>query len=231
MESVRLGGDTYDVGESEPGGYARADLWQAGDAHGRWTFTDAGIVGEWIDGSPSLFLKQELVGDVLLTMRIRRMRPDPACRERILATKWGPRLDLDHHYNVNFWLRARAPDDGDFLAQYPQRLGTGANGMGDESWRSYFSTIVRGPDGEWMRLRRSPGYEKRCDVQGVLPEFAYDRPYDIAFVIRHGRVRAYVDGVRTYDHLDTEPYERGRIGLCVWLCVFRFEDLHIHRFE
>ncbi|MBA3709390.1 MAG: hypothetical protein H0W83_11310 [Planctomycetes bacterium] len=224
-----LGDDAYQVGPSRVGGYADPALWRVADGDGRWSFADGAISGEWLQRSPSLFLKSEVHGDFIWRMRVRLLAPDPAFVARFRTSAWGSGgRDPADTYNFNFWLCAGSPDGGDFLEQYLGQLGSGANGMGDDHWRSYFSTVVRGPEGEWMRLRRSPGYRKVCDAQGVVPVFRYGVDHEVAFAIVAGRVRAYVDHQRIYDHLDPDPLTRGHLGVCVWLCAVRFHDIAIH---
>ena len=40
----------------------------------------------------------------------------------------------------------------------------------------------------------------------------------------------YFDGTRVFDYTDPDPHARGHIGLCVWLCVMRFERMRLYRF-
>ena len=132
-------------------------------------------------------------------------------------------------YNFNFWLRAASPDGGDFLAAYPSKLGTGWNGMGDDYWRSLYTTIVRKADDNWVRLRRSPGYVMVHEAKGIIPPLAYGRPHRFAFSLTAGRVRMYFDETRVFDYTDDQPHTHGHIGLCVWMCIMRFERMRLYK--
>lgn len=136
-------------------------------------------------------------------------------------------------YNVNFWLRADVPvadeqDGGDFLSAYSRHLGSGWNGMGDDHWRSYFCTVVRHGESNWSRLRRGPGYEMLCDTTDVVPPMEYDQPRDFAFVVSDRQVRAYCDDRLIFSHEADRIYSGGYIGLCVWMCAMRFEDMKLY---
>ena len=228
--TVRIGDDEYRVRRVFAEELASLDHWVQLDGYGRWSAHDGSFSGEWLSHSPSLFFREKIVGDYLWQTTVTRLRPDQAFVQRFLASKWGKGKDPLSMYNFNFWLRARAPDGGDFLQQYPTKLGTGWNGMGDDYWHSLYTTVVRSEEHNWVRLRRSPGYVKVRDVADVVPFLPYDEPHRVTFVLRSGHVKMYFDDKLVYDHEDPAPYPSGHIGLCVWLCIVRFEDMVLYRF-
>ena len=144
MSRLTLGDDEYDADLLLREDFHHLDRWWAGEDHGRFSAEGGGLRGEWLRASPSLFLRQPVEGDYLWTLRATRLEPDAAFVERFRASKHGRGADPAGSYNFNFWLRAGAPDGGDFLQAYPTKLGTGANGMGDDYWRSLYCTVVRG---------------------------------------------------------------------------------------
>ncbi len=162
--------------------------WQQVDSHGKWLATADGLVGEWLEASPSLFLKQPISGDFILSVQAARMRPGDAFMQRFKSSKHSQTAKPESLYNFNFWLRAEAPDGGDFIAEYPGKLGSGWNGMGDDHWQSYFTTVVRNETENWVRLRRSPGYEKFTEARDKIPLLPYDEAHDYTFVLHRGRI-------------------------------------------
>lgn len=224
--SITLGGDTYAVAPLLAERFENLDRWTALESDGRWTADAGGVVGEWVRNSPSLFLRQRITGPYLWQVRVTRLPTDAAFLERFRASKHTAGAEPADFYNFNFWLRAAAPDGGDFLHQYPLHLGSGWNGMGDDHWRSLFCTVVRQKDQAWSRLRRSPGYELVIDTS--LPaEAAYDQPHDYAFAFGDGFVRGYCDGRRFIDY-HGPTLATGYVGLCVWMCRVRFDHVRFY---
>ena len=228
---MNLGGEDYEVSLELEAELADLSRWRALEPHGRWTAEDGGIVGEWLEKSPSIFFDENISGDYVWQVAATRLEPDAAFIRRFDESKWGRGQDPARTYNFNFWLRADSPDGGDFLRQYPAKLGTGWNGMGDDFWLSYFNTVVWGAEDSWVRLRRGPGYEMVEDVHGALPLLGYGERHEFTFILRRGRVRFLFDGRPVYDHEDPEPHEAGHIGLCVWLCRMRFDRMRLYRFS
>ena len=107
--------------------------------------------------------------------------------------------------------------------------------MGDDHWHSYFNTVVwddRGPHTahNWNRLRRSPGYEMVKDIHDVVPYMTYGEPHKFTFIVSNGHVLLYIDDkTQVYDFADPHPYQEGYIGLCVWICKTRFEQMKLWR--
>jgi hypothetical protein len=164
-------------------------------------------------------------------------------------------------YNFNFWLRADAPAEGwlglsprspgavgtraesrgfedsapatHFFDEYPNRLGTGWNGMGDDHWSSLFQTIVWNPASNWTRLRKSPGYQAVVDVADAVPFMPYDEPRTFTFAVSaaRGLVRMYRDDRRVYQYEDALVPRAGFIGLCVWLCRVRFDRMALYEWR
>jgi hypothetical protein len=227
---MKIADDHYDVQPAWNEEFNDLSRWRTLDQDGRWIAQNGSLVGEWIRKSPSLFFNEKIHGDYLWQMTATRLGPDEEFIRRFSATKWGAGVDPRALYNFNFWLRVNDPQGGDFFAEYPQKLGTGWNGMGDDYWKSLFTTIVRGVDNSnWVRLRKSPGYEKVEDVADQIPLLNYDEPHQYTFVLHRGRVRMYFDDRRIYDYADPSPMESGHIGLCVWLCKMRFENMTMYR--
>jgi hypothetical protein len=233
MGTITVGRDAYEVELELDEPFTDLARWTARENHGRWRAGPDGLVGEWLSDSPSLFLNRPIAGDYLWQVRATRLPPSHDFNTRFQASKHSKGEDPALKYNFNFWLRAATPDGGDFLAAYPSKLGTGWNGMGDDYWRSYFTTVVRDPKDNWVRLRRSPGYECVEDIHDVLPHMPYGEPKLFTFVIRDGHIRFYADGVTLWDHqmADTHAYHEGYIGLCVWLCTVRFDRMKLYRFR
>jgi len=210
-----------------------ADLshWRCLDEFGKWTAEAGGIVGEWVERSPSIFFDGKIESDFLWQVTAAREKPDEDFVRRFTASKWGGGVDPAFKYNFNFWLRADSPSGGDFFGEYPAKLGTGWNGMGDDHWRSYFTTVVRSPGEDWVRLRRSPGYVMVEDVHGVVPHLPYGEAHEFTFLLREGRVKMFFDDRCVYDHAEPGMYEAGYIGLCVWLARVRFSGMRLYRFD
>jgi hypothetical protein len=202
--------------------------WQPVDNDGAWTPGRAGLRAEWRRNSPSLFLKQPISGDYFWTIRVARLAPGGEFLRAFGESKHAKGDDPATFYNFNFWLRAASPDGGDFFAQYPQKMGSGWNGMGDDFWHSYFNTVVRNKSADWVRLRRSPGYEKMCDVNGIVPLLPYNEPHTFSFLLRNGVVRGFFDGREMYRYVDPKPHTAGYIGLCVWLCTMQFSEMELY---
>jgi hypothetical protein len=230
MPTIRIGEHTYSV--SAPS-QDLSDLvrWRALESDGLWTACEDGFTGEWVRNSPSLFFSEKIAGDYLWRTKVTRLEPGAAFTERFSASKFGAGKKPDELYNFNFWLRADAPPGEDFFGTYPTKLGSGWNGMGDDYWRSYFTTVVRGVDGEWVRLRRSPGYAKVREARGVVPDLPYNEPHVFSFALRRRAVRMYFDETLVYEYADPAWYESGYVGVCVWLAVVRFEEMRLYRFE
>ncbi len=228
-EVLVLGGDPYRV---RPWLHAElADLrrWRQLENHGRWQAVPGGMIGEWLSHSPSLFFDQPIIGDYLWQVRVTRLKPDAAFVQRFEANNRHTQgCNPDGKYNFNFWLRADSPDDEGFLAAYPRHLGTGWNGMGDDYWRSLFTTVVWNPDSNWVRLRKSPGYVQVSEAVDVVPHLPYDEPHVFTVAVGQGRVRLYFDDRRVYDYADAALPAAGYIGLCVWLCVVRFDAMRLY---
>jgi len=236
VETLRLGGDEFRAELEIEEDFGDLSRWTALEDHGRWDVRGGGLVGEWLEASPSLFLSEPVEGDYLWTIRAGRVRPGADFLERFEASKHGRGTDPFCNYNFNFWLRADTPGvpgeagGAGFLEEYPKRLGTGWNGMGDDHWRSLYATVVRTSDENWVRLRRSPGYVKVAEARDAIGQLDYDRAHEFAFALEGGRARMYFDGTRVFDYTDPDPHARGHIGLCVWLCVMRFERMRLYRF-
>lgn len=233
VRTVRVGDDEYRVRLALVEDFQTLDRWRQVEEHGRWRVEHKALIGEWLEKSPSLFLKKKIEGDYLWQIKTTRVRPDQAFRRRFASSTHGRGHEPERMYNFNFWLRADSPNAEDFFRMYSRKLGTGWNGMGDDYWNSLYTTIVWGPldRSKWVRLRRSPGYKKVRDISGVLPYLPYDEPHVFTFVIRKGRARMYFDDKRVYDYEDHHLYEAGYIGLCVWHCVMRYEEMKLYDFE
>lgn len=224
--SITLGDDTYNVSQLLSERFDNLDRWVTLESDGDWQSSAGGVIGEWVRNSPSLFLRQKITGPYLWQVRATRLATDAAFEARFRESKHAQGADPADFYNFNFWLRASAPDGGDFIQQYPLHLGTGWNGMGDDYWHSLFCTVVRQNDKSWSRLRRSPGYEMVVDTH--LPaDAAYGQPHDYAFVVGDGFLRAYCDGERFMDYHGPVP-ATGYVGLCVWMCKVRFDNLRLY---
>ncbi|MCL2647031.1 MAG: hypothetical protein FWD61_08495 [Phycisphaerales bacterium] len=232
-EIKKLGNDSYKVELAIEENFANLDRWAIRDEMGKWLVNNGGVEGEWLSGSPSIFLKEKIKGDFAWEITATRLPHDQALTDRFHATKHGADgKGLDSKYNFNFWIRADAPPGGNFLEDYPRYLKTGWNGMGDDHWHSYFNTIVWDdrPPQNWARLRRSPGYDKVQDAQNIVPYMTYGQPHKFTFVIRDGHVKLYIDEKTfVYDFNDPHPYHEGHIGLCVWICKVRFEQMKLWR--
>jgi hypothetical protein len=232
-QTKTVGAQTYMVEPRLEENFANLDRWVDRDNNGKWEVKNGGVEGEWITGSPSIFLKEKIKGDFVWEITATRLPHDTALTERFHKTKHG--LDgggLESKYNFNFWIRADAPPGEDFFEAYPKYLKTGWNGMGDDHWHSYFNTVVWGGEGkpDWDRLRRSPGYEMVRDVSGKVPFMEFGVPHKFTFVVAGGHVRLVVDDkTEVYDFADPHPYQEGYIGLCVWICKTRFEGMKVWR--
>src|ERR1035437_616287 len=173
-QTKTLGEQTYKIEPLLTENFDNLDRWVSRDTMGKWEAKNHGVEGEWITGSPSLFLKEKLKGDFIWEITATRLTHDKALTDRFHATKHGDDgKGLESKYNFNFWIRADAPPGENFLEAYPKYLKTGWNGMGDDHWHSYFNTVVwddRGPPSahNWNRLRRSPGYEMVKDIHDVV---------------------------------------------------------------
>jgi hypothetical protein len=232
MTTKTVGGHTYQVEPLLAETFENLERWVTLEQDGKWEVKAGGLEGEWLQQSPSLFLKEKISGDYLWEVDVTRLETDAAFLERYKASKWGKTCEPREQYNFNFWLRADAPpgSPGDFFSEYPKYLKTGWNGMGDDHWHSYFTTVVWNPQDNWVRLRRGPGYELRQDVHKVAPFMPYGEKHRYTFVISGGRVRCYVDEKTVvYDYADPQPYASGHIGFCVWLCKVRFENMRVWR--
>ncbi len=203
--------------------------WRQLERDGVWEADPRGVTGRWVRNSPSLFFGRRIEGDYLWQTSVRRLRPTDDELERMRRHTHWQNADALHKYNYNFWIRADDPSGGDFLEVYPTKLGTGWNGMGDDYWNSLFSTVVWSPGDHWVRLRRSPGYVKERDVQDVVPHQPYDVPHSFSFVVHENNVRMYWNDQRIYDWNGEGLPGGGYIGLCVWLCAVRFEEMRLYR--
>ena len=228
-ERLTIGGDTYGVQLALQEDFETLERWHAPEQYGLWTAQGGGLRGEWLDRSPSLFLRQSVEGDYLWTIDATRLEPDGEFLQRFAASRHGRGADPAVTYNFNFWLRADTPDAGDFFQAYPAKLGTGWNGMGDDYWRSLYCTVVRKADDDWVRLRRSPGYQMVREARGIVPLLPYGQAHRYAFALHRGHVRMYFDEQRVYDYDDSDLYPCGHVGLCVWMCVMRFERMRLYR--
>ncbi|MCL2639815.1 MAG: hypothetical protein FWD53_03125 [Phycisphaerales bacterium] len=234
-EIKKLAQDVYNVELALEENFGNLDRWAIRDEMGKWEVKNGGVEGEWITGSPSIFLKEKIKGDFMWEIVATRLQHDQALTDRFHAIKHGKDgKGLDARYNFNFWIRADAPPGQNFLEAYPRYLKTGWNGMGDDHWHAYFNTIVwdecQTPPQNWSRLRRSPGYEKMRDAQNIVPFMTYGKPHKFSFVICDGRVKTYIDDTTpVYDFADPQPYQEGHIGLCVWICKVRFEKMKLWR--
>jgi hypothetical protein len=125
------------------------------------------------------------------------------------------------------------PSRTEFFHEYPTRLGTGWNGMGDDHWSSLFQTIVWNPASNWTRLRKSPGYQAVVDVADAVPFMPYDEPRTFIFAVSaaRGLVRMYCDGRRVYQYADASVPRAGFIGLCIWLCRVRFDQMALYEWR
>lgn len=230
ISCIRLGDDEYRIRLMLAEDFNTLDRWRRADSNGLWTVRDHGLVGEWFEASPSIFLKDKIEGDYLWQITATRIQPEPPFLKRHEASTHGQGKDPAQRYNFNFWLRADTPDGEEFFGAYTRKLGTGWNGMGDDHWTSLFVTIVRASEGSRVRLRRSPGYQMALESFGVVPFLAYGQMHTYTFVLREGRVRMYLDHTRVFDYEDPDLYASGYIGLCVWLTVVRFEKMRVYRY-
>jgi hypothetical protein len=231
MNTKTVGNHTYQVEPLLVENFENLERWVTLEQDGKWEVKNGGLEGEWLQASPSIFLKEKITGDYLWEVEVTRLETDAAFLERYTATKWG-KWDPREQYNFNFWLRADVPPNspGDFFSEYPKYLKTGWNGMGDDHWHSYFTTVVWNPEDNWVRLRRGPGYELRQDVHNVAPFMPWGEKHKFTFVLQGSRVRCYVDDrTLVYDYEDPAGYREGHIGLCVWLCKVRFEKMRVWR--
>jgi hypothetical protein len=232
MQTRQLAGHVYKLEPLLTENFKNLDRWVTLESNAKWEVKNGGVEGEWLQASPSIFLKQKIAGDFLWEVDTTRLATDAAFLARYKATKWGDKWDPETQYNFNFWIRADVPTDapGDFFSEYPKYLKTGWNGMGDDHWHSYFNTVVWNPEDNWVRLRRGPGYEMKGDVHNVAPFFGYGGKHKFTFVIQDGHIRCYLDDSKVvYDYLDPQPHKEGYIGLCVWLCKTRFENMRVWR--
>ncbi|MEX0777852.1 MAG: hypothetical protein WD042_19295 [Phycisphaeraceae bacterium] len=244
LNTFEIAGDRYAVRPLRDRELADRARWRQLDDHGRWSSepVTGAIVGEWISDSPSLFFDQRIEGDYIWQVRVARLKPDAAFLARFAANKHAQGCDPRTKYNFNLWLRADSPPGSgeNFLQAYPKHLGTGWNGMGDDHWQSLFNTVVwNGPSTghalggltNWVRLRKSPGYVQVCEAIDVVPHLPYDQPHLFTFAVssRLGRVRMYYDACRVYDYADAAIPGAGYLGLCVWLCVMRFDQMRLYQ--
>jgi hypothetical protein len=230
MEQIQFDDAAYSVRPLLIEDFANLDRWQTAEHWGRWRPGQQGLVGEWLEVSPSIFLKEPIAGDYLWQISVTRLPPIADFLARFGASKHAVGREARTMYNFNFWLRAADPTGEDFFAAYPKHLKTGWNGMGDDYWNSYFVTVVHNPDGNWMRLRRGPGYEKIEDVQNVVPFLDYHQPIRFTFALRRGHIRAYFGSKPIFDHADANFHPAGHVGLCVWHDTVRFSEMRMYRF-
>lgn len=224
---ITLGTDEFSGSPIFEESFHDLQRWTALESHGRWSAGPEGLHAEWLDQSPSLFLKEPVRGDFLWQTQLSRVPPSGEFLTRFRASKHTVGADPLHFYNFNFWLRAGAPPGEEFLSAYPRYLGTGWNGMGDDHWHSLFTTVVwwdKGTPDNWVRLRRSPGYEKMRDVQNLVSHLPYDEPHWFSFALQGSRVRMYFDTTCVFEFDDAQPYAAGHIGFCVWLCTIRYHQ-------
>jgi hypothetical protein len=232
MSSLTLGSDTFAVEPLLQENFSDLQRWITLENHGLWTPGANGLTAEWIEKSPSLFLKQKIDGDFLWRTKLSRVPPNAEFLTRFHASKHAAGADPAMFYNFNFWLRAEAPAGEEFLRDYPKHLGTGWNGMGDDHWKSLFTTIVwwdKGTPDNWVRLRRSPGYEKVEDVQNLIAMLPYDQARWFSFALEGSRVRMYVDETKVYDSPAAAGHTSGYIGFCVWHCIMRYHEMSLYR--
>ncbi len=230
MQQIIFENATYRVEPFLSENFSDLKRWRTAEDHGRWAPGKDGLVGEWLKASPSIFLKDPIEGDYLWQITATRLQPGPEFVQRYAASKHGAGYQPRTRYNFNFWLRASDPAGEDFFAAYPKHLGTAWNGMGDDYWNSYYVTVVYNPEGNWIRLRRGPGYEKREDIQNLVPFLDYSQPIRFSFLLRKGHVLAYFGTKQIFDHADPNPHRAGYIGMCVWLDMVRFSDMCLCRF-
>lgn len=230
-----IGGDRYAVRPWLGDELADLARWRQLDDYGAWRSLPAtapypGIVGEWIEESPSLFFNQRIEGDYLWQVRATRLRTDDAFHRRFARHKDTAGVEPAGKYNFNFWLRVDSPDGEDFWQAYPRHLGQGWNGMGDDHWNALYNTVVWNLDDQWVRLRRSPGYVMVAESTDVVQHLPYDEPHLFTFALQPsaGRVRAYYDNQRIYEYTDPGLPQAGYIGLCVWLCKMRFDAMKLY---
>ncbi|HYF50205.1 MAG TPA: hypothetical protein VEJ63_12420 [Planctomycetota bacterium] len=232
MATIRIGSDEFSGEAVLYEKFSDLRRWRTLENHGGWTPGTDGLLAEWLEKSPSLFLKEKISGDYLWQTRLSRLSPDEEFLRRFQASSHAKGADPERFYNFNFWLRADAPPAETFFDAYPKYLGTGWNGMGDDHWHSLFNTVVwwdKGNPDNWVRLRRSPGYEKMRDIQGIVPHLPYGEPHEFSFALQGGRVRMYFDETLVYDFADERAYASGYLGFCVWLCRIRYHEMKLYR--
>jgi len=234
MQTLHIGNDQFHGELALHETFADLNRWIAFESHGRWTPGKDGLLAEFLEKSPSLFLKEKISGDYLWQTRLERVAPSAELLECFRTSKHANGADPAWFYNFNFWLRADAPPGETFFEAYPKYLGSGWNGMGDDHWHSLFNTVVwwdKGTPDNWVRLRRSPGYEKMRDIQNVVPHLPFGQPHTFSFALQSARVRMYFDETLVYDFTDAQPYASGHIGVCVWLCAIRYHEMKLYRLE
>jgi hypothetical protein len=225
-----IAGHRYDLEPLLVENFENLDRWITLESDGVWQAKDRGLEGEWVQNSPSIFLREKVAGNFLWEIDVTRVPGDSGFVERYSASKWAEG-DPAFKYNFNFWLRADVPpgSPGKFFEEYPKYLKTGWNGMGDDHWHSYFTTVVRSPTDNWVRLRRGPGYEMKEDIHDIVPHLPYQEKHRFTFAIVGDRIRCYFDEKLVYDYRDLTPYREGYLGLCVWICKTRFENMRVWR--
>jgi hypothetical protein len=226
ITTLALGGESHAV-RADPS-INEPSQWLARESDGAWQWRGEALTGEWLRNSPSLFYRRRITTPYLWQVRVTRLKPDADFERRFAGNKHAQGATPEQFYNFNFWLRADSPDGGDFLEQYPAHLGTGWNGMGDEHWRSLYCTVVHQPARNWCRLRHSPGYRLAEDTTDRVPFCAYDVPHTFHFIVTNDRVRAFCDDQPIFDHRDATIPTQGYIGLCVWLCRARFDEMRLY---
>jgi len=200
---VRAGEDLY-AGEAILAGFGPdLDGWHE-EGLGRFSLDGDRMVIDAREGGYSAFFKTELPADLLVRYRVRSL---PPYRQN----------------NFNLISHCTPPTPGwpiVELGRYP----------GYRAFDNYIVTFVGDwEQGDWgrdtgkgrVRFRRNPGFEMNREQ---YPGSVYGEPYEITYVVRGGRMRYYINGVRIDEWQDPQPLTGGFFAFRTYCTVAEYWD-------
>lgn len=136
----------------------------------------------------------------------------------LLITYQAHILDPVDKNNINLFFLATASGGGDILkvpitGNYPEY----------HKLPNYIWTFT----GAHTRLRKDPGFHLLSEDKKTVPEA--NRDYELAVLVRGGKIRCYIDGRLVHSYDDPEPHTKGKVGFRTFRTRLWWDNLRIYQ--